>query len=269
MSGARPWKIVFGVVHHHRIITPNSDCSIIGKSPKNVSSEVGYAAGTLREGFKAAGAQFIPVTGSTVDLTDITVTGYDTEEGTEEEVSVQTLDKNGSRVNFYYWYDVTDGADVYYGWLDADSGDFIESGTVLLGVGDGLWVDAPSADYKLQSAGQVMTAAATVTLREGFKMVSNPTPVAVDLTTITVTGYNEVDGTEEEVSVQTLDKNGSRVNFYYWYDVTDGADVYYGWLDADSGDFISEGDVEVGAGEALWVDAPSTDYKLVLPGVTL
>ena len=162
-----------------------------------------------------------------------------------------------------------DGVDVYYGWLDADSGEFIEAGDVLLNVGDGLWVDAPNSDFGLQSAGQVMTAAAGVTLREGFKMVANPTPVAVDLTTIIVTGYDEEEGTEEEVSVQTLDKNGEKVNQYLWYDVTDGGDVYYGWLDADAGDFIEVGDVEVGAGEALWVDAPNSDFQLVLPGVTL
>ena len=218
---------------------------------------------------KAAGAQFIPVTGTKIDLTDITVTGYNKEDGTEEEVSVQTLNKNGDMVDKYYWYDITDGDDVYYGWLDLASGDFIEPGEVLFDVGDGLWVDAPSSDFKLQSAGQVMTAAATVTLREGFKMVGNPTPVAVDLTDITVTGYNEEDGTEEEVSVQTLNKNGDMVDKYYWYDVTDGDDVYYGWLDLASGDFIEAGDVEIGAGEALWVDAPSTDFKLILPGVTL
>ena len=100
-------------------------------------------------------------------------------------------------------------------------------------------------------------------------MVSNPTPVAVDLTNITVTGYDEEEGTAEEVSVQTLDKDGGMVKLYFWYDAVDGDDVYYGWLDADSGDFIEVGDVEVGAGEALWVDAPSTDFKIVLPGVTL
>ena len=197
------------------------------------------------------------------------MTGYDKEEGTEEEVSVQTLNKNGGRVSQYYWYDVVDGDDVYYGWLDGASGEFIEPGDVTFDVGDGLWVDAPNSDFKLQSAGQVMTAPATVTLREGFKMVANPTPVTVDLTNITVTGYDEEEGTEEEVSVQTLNKNGGRVDQYYWYDVVDGDDVYYGWLDGASGEFIEAGDVEVGAGEALWVDAPSTDFKLVLPGVAL
>ena len=230
---------------------------------------VGYSTGDLREGFKAAGAQFVPVSGDKIDLTDITVTGYSKEDGTAEEVSVQTLDKDGGMVKLYFWYDAVDGADVYYGWLDADSGDFVEPGQVTFGVGDGLWVDSPNADFKLQSSGQVMALAATVSLREGFKMIANPTPVKVDLTKITVTGYDEEEGTAEEVSVQTLDKDGGMEKLYFWYDAVDGADVYYGWLDADSGDFVEEGAVEVDAGEALWVDAPSTTYSIVLPGVSL
>ena len=110
---------------------------------------VGYAAGDLREGFKAAGAQFVPVSGQKVDLTSISVTGYNKEEGTEEEVSVQTLNRNGGMVNQYYWYDVVDGEDVYYGWLDADSGEFIEEESVMVGAGEALWVDAPSTAFSL------------------------------------------------------------------------------------------------------------------------
>ena len=209
------------------------------------------------------------MTGATVDLTDITVTGYNKEEGTAEEVSVQTLDKNGSMVTKYFWYDAVDGTDVYYGWLDFASGEFVAPGEVKFAVGDGLWVDAPSTAFKLQTSGQVMTGSAAVTLREGFKMVANPTPVAVDLTDVTVTGYDAEEGTAEEVSVQTLDKNGSMVTKYFWYDAVDGTDVYYGWLDFASGEFVGEGEVSVGAGEALWTDAPGTSFNLVLPGVTL
>ena len=230
---------------------------------------MGYSNGDLREGFKAAGAQFVPVSGTEIDLTEITVTGYDKEAGSEEEVFVQTLNKNGGREDLYLWYDVTDGDDVYYGWLNFKTEEFITAGQVKLNVGDGLWVNAPSSDYKLQSAGQVMSASATVTLREGFKMVGNPTPVAVDLTDIFVTGYNPEDGTEEDVSVQTLNKNGGRDDLYLWYDVTDGDDVYYGWLDFKTEEFVGEGEVEVGAGEALWTYAPNTSFSLVLPGVTL
>ena len=53
-----------------------------------------------------------------------------------------------------------------------------------------------------------------------------------------VTGYSKEDGTEEEVSVQTLDENGSMLKQYFWYDITDGEDIYYGWQDGDSGEFV-------------------------------
>jgi hypothetical protein len=100
-------------------------------------------------------------------------------------------------------------------------------------------------------------------------MVANQTPVAMNLLKFTVTGYDVEEGTEEEVSVQTLDEYGSTLKQYFWYDITDGEDVYYGWLDGETGDFIEEESVMIGAGEALWVSAPSTSFKLVIPEVEL
>lgn len=230
---------------------------------------VGYSSSTLKSGFKAVGSQFAPVSGTVIDLTSITVTGYNKEEGTEEEVSVQTLDEYGSMLKQYYWYDITDGEDVYYGWLDGETGDFIAEGDATLSIGDGLWVSSPSATFNLQTAGQVPTASADVSLKAGFKLVANQTPVAMDLLKFIVSGYDVEAGTEEEVSVQTLDEYGSMLKQYYWYDITDGEDVYYGWLDGETGDFIEEGSVMIGAGEALWVSAPSTSFKLEIAGVEL
>ena len=230
---------------------------------------VGYSEGSLREGFKAAGSQFTPIAGDTIDLTSIVVTGYDKEEGTEEEVSVQTLDENGPMLKQYFWYDISDGEEVYYGWLDGDSGDFIGEGEVVLYKGDALWVSSPSDMFKLQSSGQVDTKGFAVTLKIGFKLVANQTPVQLDLTAVKAAGYSEEDGTEEEVSVQTLDENGSMLKQYFWYDISDGEDVYYGWLDGDSGDFIEEGEVMLQPGEAVWVNAPDTAFTLEIPGVNL
>ena len=230
---------------------------------------VGYAGTELKTGFKAVGSQFAPVSGQTIDLTTVTVTGYDKEEGTEEDVSVQTLDEYGSMIKTYFWYDIVDGEDVYYGWLDGESGEFIEAGEVTLSPGDGLWVSAPSSSFSLQTSGQVPTASTEVTLKAGFKLVANQTPVATDLLNVIVSGYDVEEGTEEDVSVQTLDEYGSMIKTYFWYDIVDGEDVYYGWLDGESGEFIEEENVMLGAGEALWVSAPSTDYKLNIAGVTL
>ena len=91
----------------------------------------------------------------------------------------------------------------------------------------------------------------------------------IDLNSLIVTGYSKEDGTEEEVSVQTLDENGSMLKQYFWYDITDGEDIYYGWQDGDSGEFVEEGAVFLQPGEALWVNAPDTAFTLVVPGVNL
>ena len=231
------------------------------------SDVVGYAQAGLRSGFKAAGAQFNPVAGGQYDLVNLTVTGYDKEDGTDGDVSVQTLDATGNMIDQYFWVDVTDGDDVVYGWFD-NNGDQVEAGTVTFAVGDGLWVDAVDNTFGLQSAGSVLSEDYAVVLRAGFKMVANSTPVAVDLTEITVTGYDADEGTDGDVSVQTLDSTGNMIDQYFWVDVTDGDDVVYGWFD-NNGDQVEAENVMVEAGAALWVDAADSTFSLVIPGVDL
>lgn len=147
-------------------------------------------------------------------------------------------------------------------------GDIIEKGDMVLKPSDGLWVYAPSAEYSLQSSGQVPQSDIEAILRSGFKLVANSTPVAIDMTEVTVTGYDVEEGSEDEVYIQTLDNAGKTVDKYFWIDVVDGEDVYYGWLNLD-GDIIEEGDATLGSGEALWVYAPNSNYSLVIPGVSL
>ena len=96
-------------------------------------------------------------------------------------------------------------------------------------------------------------------------MVSNTTPVDVDLTDIDVTGYNPTEGTEADVKVQILDAFGMGGMTYSYYDVPGELTAWVDGLDEE----VSEGAVVVGPGEGLWVKAPSTSFSLVLPGVTL
>ena len=232
---------------------------------------VGYASEDLRSGFIAQGACFIPVAGESIDLTSIIVTGYDKDEGTEEEVMIQSLDRLGATVpgSMYTWIDVVDGSDVYYGWLNG-SGDFVEPGDAVFTPGEAVWVKAPSADFKLQYSGQVPTTDQSNILRNGFKLVANPTPVTVDLTDVVVDGYDKDEGTEEEVMIQSLDRLGATVpgSMYTWIDVVDGSDVYYGWLNG-AGDFVEVGEKTFTPGEAVWVKSPSTQFNIVFPGVSL
>lgn len=112
---------------------------------------VGYSEVGLRSGYVAQGSCFLPVSGDKIDLNQITVVGYNKEDGSEDEVNIQLLDSRGAMVtgSNYYWIDVVDGEDVYYGWMNGD-GDIIEDGTKILNPGEALWVNAPAANYTIE-----------------------------------------------------------------------------------------------------------------------
>ena len=222
---------------------------------------VGYSTGTARSGFKVMGAQFQAVSGQGIDLTDIIVTGYNAEDGTEAEVKVQTLDERGRGGMTYSFYDVPGEL---YGWLDSFDNP-VEPGTVVLLPAEGLWVSAPNESFALQTSGQVATKDYGITLRQGFKMVVNTTPVAADLNNIQVKGYNLEDGTEAEVKVQTLDSRGRGGMTYSFYDVPG---ELFGWLDSFD-EPVEEDAMMIQPGEGLWVSSPSTSFQLELPGVNL
>ena len=228
---------------------------------------VGYSEVGLRSGYVAQGSCFLPVSGDKIDLNQITVVGYNKEDGSEDEVNIQLLDSRGAMVtgSNYYWIDIVDGEDVYYGWMNGD-GDIIEDGVATFSAGEALWIAAPSVDYKFMYSGQVDKLGTAVSLRDGYKLVANPTPVTVDLNDIIVKGYNVEDGSEDEVNIQSLDYRGAMVtgSNYYWIDVVDGEDVYYGWMNGD-GDIIEDGTKILNPGEALWVNAPAVNYTIEFP----
>ena len=227
---------------------------------------VGYSEVGLRFGSKGAGACFVNVDGSAMNLQDLKVTGYDKSVGYEDaEVTVQSLDAAGRTVETYTWYDVPGD---FVGWLDS-SDNFVED--VTIAPGEGLYAGAPNTDFALQSAGQVATSDIAIVLRFGSKHVVNPTPVAVNLNDINedgkflrVIGYDVDVGYEDaEVTVQSLDAAGRTVETYTWYDVPGD---FYGWL--DSSDTYVE-DVTIAPGESVYAGAPDNTFSIVFPGVTL
>ena len=213
---------------------------------------VGYAESGLRHGKRGVGVQFLPMTqNGKVDLTDVIPVGYT---GTsEEEVKVQILNEGGMGGTTYSWIDI--GDDKF--WIDEEP---IEKGQMTFDPGDGLWVQAPNENYKLQSNGEVLTAAGglAVTLRHGKKLVNNVTPVPVDLTDIEVTGYKGA--SEEEVKVQILNEGGMGGTTYSSIDT--GDEKF--WIDEEP---IEPGALVIQPGESMWVQAPNTDYQLIIPEV--
>ena len=218
---------------------------------------MGYQSADLQQYGLTAGACFVPVSGATFDLTDLKVTGY--EETTEADVQIQTLDYAGRTVATYSYYDVPGELTA---WVD-DYDNEVEPGVVTFQAGEGLWSYSLDDGFGLQSAGMVPTTPVAVTLQQYGLSVANPTPVDVDLTQITIGGYEE--STEADVQVQTLDYAGRTVATYSYYDVPGELTA---WVD-DYDNEVEVGDVVVKPGEGLWTYSQDDGFTFVFPGVTL
>ena len=220
-------------------------------------SVVGYQSAELQEYGLTAGACFVPVSGTTFDLTDLKVTGY--EESTEGEVAIQTLDEYGRTVATFFYYDVPGE---YLGWFN-ESDEAVDVGDVTVQAGEGLWSYSTVDGLGLQSAGQVPTSSTTVLLQQYGLSVANPTPVNVDLTTTYVGGYEE--STEGDVTVQTLDEYGRTVSTFFYYDVPG---EYLGWYN-ENDEEVAVGDVVVKPGQGLWTYSTADGFTFTFPGVAL
>ena len=227
------------------------------------SGVVGYGQNQLKAGSSAVGAQFVTISGEGMDLCDIVPTGYNKETYVGGSIYVQLLDASGYMVpgSMYFWYDDEDGT----AWFDGND-DEVVRGQVTYGAGDALWVNANSTSEALKSFGQVANGSIDVYLRNGSKLVCNPTPAAIpfnddnrDGKFIAPMGYGEsyVGGS---ITVQKLDKDGYMVpgSMYFWYDDEDGT----AWFDGND-DEVSG--VSLQPGEAVWVGANSTSEKLNFP----
>lgn len=221
---------------------------------------VGYAPAQLQEFGLTAGACFIPVSGKTFDLTDLTVTGYDAEEGTDSEMYVQTLDEAGRTVATYFW---VDDADSIKCWFN-EEGEAVQVGEVVFQAGEGLWTACDYDGFGLQSAGQVPQEDVAVNLQEFGLSIANPTPVSVDLTDCIVTGYDAEEGTDSEMYVQTLDEAGRTVATYFWVDV----EGVIGWYN-EEGEEVAKGDVVVQPGVGLWTACDYDGFSFVWPKVDI
>ena len=224
---------------------------------------VGYSESALKSGNTAAGSQFVPFTGDTIDLVAITVTGYTEEQGGD--IYVQRVDGKGKMIagSKFFWYDIP--GDGLYGWYDG-SDEPLATGTQTVKVGEGWWVKGTSASEGLQSSGQVANAPIQVHLMNGNKFIVNPTPVAVNFNDddndgkfIAVGGYTDEQG--GDIYIQQVDGKGKMIagTKYFWYDLPD--DGLYGWYDGNDNPVVGS----LPAGAALWVKGTSTDEYMSFP----
>ena len=223
---------------------------------------VGYASTSLQQGFTAAGASFVNVSDGTLKFGDISVTGYGDDGYADNMIIVQTLTANGKPKDTYYWADYTEGKESWFGWYNADWSECYNE--VPLAPGDGLWIQAPSADISIMSAGAVPAAGIAVNLvAGGFKLVANPMPAPINLGLITISGYGD-SYADNMIVAQTLTANGKPAAEYIWADYSEGEESWYGWYNADwSTDYNAE---PVDAGVGLWVQAPGeSNLKINFP----
>ena len=224
---------------------------------------MGYAQNELKSGFSAAGAQFVPISGEGMDLCDIVPTGYNKASYVGGSINIQSLDESGYTVpgSKYYWYDDEDGT----GWFD-QSDDEVVRGDVTFAPGDAVWIQGNSTSEGLQTSGEVAAGSIDVYLREGFKLVCNPTPVAIPFNDdnnngkfIAPMGYGK-SYSGGSINVQKLDKDGYTVagSKFYWYDDEDGT----AWFDQSDDEVVGE---VLNPGEAVWVQANSASEKLNFP----
>ena len=231
-----------------------------------VSSDVvGYDQFGLRGNGAAIGAgpSFLPVDGEDMTLADVSVTGYDANDGYADfEVEAKKLNGAGVGGTSYFWCDFEEEGETYKGWFDGDMNDY---NSESLTPGEGLWIYSPSTNFKLQSSGAVPKSSITVALRGNgqAKMVSNPMPTTLTLSQIYVSGYDTEEGYAGfEIEAKKLNGAGVGGTSYFWCDFEEEGETYYGWYDGDMNEY---NDVEVAAGEGLWIYSPSTSFSVVFP----
>lgn len=220
---------------------------------------VGYNNSELPSiGAKGMGASFVPVNGGSLKLGDLKVSGYG-DEYADFQIQAQQLDTAGRSGTTYYWCDFEEEGETYVGWFDEDMNNFSD---LELTLGVGLWIFGNDASLALQSAGSVANSDIAVTLGDvGAMMIVNPMPCTLTLGEISVTGYGE-EYADFQIQAQKLDSAGRSGTTYYWCDFEEEGETYVGWFDEDMNDY---NDVELAAGEGIWVYSNDNSLQMVFP----
>ena len=204
-------------------------------------------------------------------LSDLVVTGYNTDDGAWGELKRTVLnnagmadeDENGNKMN-YYWYD---NPDVPAGWYDGNGEVKWDAENIIFDAGQAFWIQGEG--LTVQGSGAVNFAPVSVETNAGGNTpIANPYPVAITLADISVSGYNTDDGAWGELKMTVLnnagmadtDADGNKMN-YYWYD---NPDVEAGWYDGN-GEVKWPDTTSFPAGQGFWIQGEGLVVEFTNP----
>ena len=221
-----------------------------------------------------------------VKLSDLSVTGYqDTEGGCWGNVYIGMLTKMGATKKLesglpvsYLWFDAEDEYEA--GWYDYgeaplkdDESELGNADEIVFDVGEAftIFADSEYIGCKVISAGEVFAAALSYPIaNDGRNMMGNPLPVAIKLSKIYVTGYEDTEGgCWGNVYIGMLTKMGATKKLesglpvsYLWFDAEDEYEA--GWYDYgeaplkdDESELGNADEITFEAGEGFTVFADS------------
>lgn len=232
-------------------------------------------------------ASFLSIGNNGTWLSSITPTGYENNtdlkdaEETLGEFNIQLLTSTGAMLATYGWAQTYDASEEKWNddghWIDPSMEDVVPGGAndLLLAPGAGLWFQASDvsdddseATYSEVSSGQVSTNDVTITLVPGgFGAFGNPYPVAVKLSSLVPTGYQDnedlIDAEETlgEFNIQLLTSTGAMLATYGWAQTYDSGEGEWNddghWIDPSMEDVIPGGanDLTINPGDGLWIQA--------------
>lgn len=86
---------------------------------------------------------------------------------------------------------------------------------------------------------------------------------ALTLGDVKITGYDPEEGYADfAIVAKQLDGYGRGGIAYSWCDFEEEGETYYGWFDEDMNDY---NDVDIKAGEGLWIYSPNAKFAVVFP----
>ena len=227
----------------------------------------------MSNGFRSVAAQFTQV-GSVEKgfwLSSAVINGGEKHTSTINPVSLQTLKTDGT-TDKSYTYHKADTAYSYKnfdGWYAGTKPVKVDTATdVFFPIGTGLWLKGTDESLSFQTAGEVVMDSLQCDLVNGFRMVANPYPVAIKLSSIEIIGAEKHTSTVDPVALQTLKIDGTTDKSYTYHK----ADTAYSYKNFDGwyagtkpvkADSATE--VTIPAGSAVWVKSTRADLKIKIP----